>query len=52
MKKEIIDFLDYMIDKNRIDAFPNAKADQDPPLCTILDHYDSMGWRYFNIRQV
>lgn len=51
-KADIVEFLEYIVSKNRIDEFPNAQLNQNPPKCKIMDHYDQMGWKYLDIRKV
>lgn len=44
--------MDNIINDNRLEAFPIAIANKNPPKCDFLDRFGKMGWEYFNIKTV
>jgi hypothetical protein len=45
--------IDNIIDSNRIEAFPIAVANQNPPKCDFIDRFDHLlGWKYFNLASI
>lgn len=50
-KEELVLLIDDIIAENRIEAFDMALGNQNAPKCEMLDMFDGLGWKYFDIGQ-
>lgn len=53
MKEEVIELLEYVVDRNLIGSFPYAQVSQQTPICEIIPYWEDSGWRsiYLNYYQ-
>ena len=50
-KDELVLLIDDIIQENRIETFDMAIGNQNAPKCEMLDRFDGLGWKYFDIGQ-
>lgn len=51
-KPEFIRLLNKLIDCNRIEAFPIAVPNNNPPKCEFFPRFERLGWDYLNVTTI
>lgn len=50
-KEELVRLIDDVINENRIEAFEVAVGNKNAPRCEMIQRFEGLGWKFFDIRQ-